>query len=202
MNDSEIAAKIDDIIAHAQRRDHPLLLANHLSYLISDLMRANGIALYTAYQLEGYVLALNRLGYTKPAYPHKAQISTFLECMNLKLLAHIFDEAEAVERYREFALESARLNVEKRAHYIMDHGGAFLEVQQDQAALEKLKEIRAKGRQKKIDHGPYHDESFPWTHFNIEEALLRKLSDPNFKVEKPNDARFDELIVALELADY
>ena len=187
--------RADRLMQMIKDGQHPLVTANEIEYFISDFLRAGSLSVYDAFCLNDNVLALRRMGYTKPAYARKVQISTCLDWMNQKLMAELLEDPRA-GKYRFLALEAQRLNKEIRPHYIMDQFEPCLDAQANAELLSYLKTFRKK--RKPENQGPYHDECFPAHHFVFEDPLLAKLEKGSPLPEKKHDQELDSLFYAID----
>ena len=110
--------------------------------------------------------------------------------MNEKHMAVYFSEIKTADILTEWALEAYSLNVEKRSHYIMDNFTDYLSGNPDY--LEKLSAVRESDLINNFEHGPYHNEYFPYG-FSYERALLNKSQT----IEKVISPEVEDLLVEL-----
>lgn len=160
-----------ELINECKAEDHPLILADRLSHFIIQSLREERITLYEAYLIHFEVLKAKRLAYLQPAWNERVQISLCLSFLNQKLLAHVFHEPANAQQLKEWAMEAARLNNEKRRHYIMDQFNLFLDCENDFQLLEDLHHIRESYDNLRDQEGPFHNEVFPF-HFHSPEKIL------------------------------
>jgi hypothetical protein len=188
--------EVENLISHIKQEINPLIVANEISYFISDALRDGKISLYDAYMLNWEEIKYRRMGYTQSAWNDNVRIATCLAILNQKLLAHIFDEQIGAEKLNEWGLEAYNLNAEKRAHYIMDSYKLFLDAVQTPELLEKLLDTRKSYDDLSDTEGPYHTEVFPFDFYSPEEILLANSKTDN---KKNLDRDIENLIVELNM---
>ena len=167
-------AEVESLISHIRNTDNPLIVANKISYFLSDALREGKISLYEAYVVNWEEIRFRRMGYTQPAWGGRVRIMTCLTLLNQKLLAHFFNDQLGVEKLRDWGLEANQLNNEKRPHYIMDRYNVFLDANDSTNLLEKLSDVRISYERLSDEDGPYHTEVFPYHYYSPEELLLGK----------------------------
>jgi hypothetical protein len=168
---------IHSLLLFIKENQNPLLIADRLSWFISDSLRVNRCSLYESYLLNDYVLHLKREGYTKPAWMSKVHISTCLSLLNQLLLCHFFQDKDLIQRYRNWCNEAGKLNQEKRPHYIMDRFADFLDAPARPELLRELAAVRHHYATMSYDNGPFHVESFPYHFYSPEELLSNPEND-------------------------
>lgn len=192
---------ITNLLSKVKEQKNPLLIANEISYFLSDALRQNRLNLYEAYLLNDEVIRFRRLGYTKPAWNGRVRITTCIDLLNQKLLADGFDEDISANKYYRWGLEVFNLNIEKRSHYIMDKYNEYLEAKGHKDLLTKLLEIRQNYDKLSFDEGPYHNESFPYHFYSPEEILLNEEERRKHLDKKNLNEDIEELIVQLSILE-
>jgi hypothetical protein len=175
---------VDGLINNIKSTADPLLIANKISYFISDAFRENQITLYEAYVLNLEIIKLNRISYTQPAWNRNVRISTCLTILNQYLLAKIFDNSEGAKMLEKIALDAFEVNKEKRPHYIMDQYKSYFETNNIEKLLQELLDIRNNYGNLSDDVGPYHIEIFPYHFYSPEKILLEKSNSLNQIISK------------------
>jgi hypothetical protein len=175
---------IENFITTIDKINNPSLVANKISYFISDALRENQITLYEAYVLNLEIIKLNLISYTQPAWNRNVRISTCLIILNQYLLAKIFDNIEGAEMLERIALEAFELNKEKRSHYILDQYKSYFKTNNIEKLLQELLDIRNNYDNLSDDVGPYHIEVFPYHFYSPEKILLEKSNSLNQIVSK------------------
>ncbi|ULL16588.1 hypothetical protein DVH26_20355 [Paenibacillus sp. H1-7] len=182
---------------HIERETNPLIIANKISYFLSDCLRDGNISLYEAFMLNSEEIKFRRMGYTRPAWNGMVRIGTCLAILNQKLIAHIFKEQSEIDKLKAWGQEAYNQNTEVRAHYILDRYAQYLEETDSPVYLENLLSIRNSYDQLIPDAGPYHTEMFPYHFFSPEEILLKKNSKDEYK--KDLEGEIEDMIVELNL---
>jgi len=175
--------------------ENPRVISISLMFFLSDALSEESVSLYEAYSINGYRLRFERLGYIQPAWQGRVQISSCIALLNHYLLASYFDEEKEKERFREWLLESVRLNEETREHYIIDRIEDFLDTTTQGDALRELQRIRKVYDSLSDELGPFHNESFPDHCYSPEDLLLSGACSHSKKLSKA----IEDLIVQLEI---
>lgn len=190
---------IIDLVNSIKSKTNPGIIASEISHFVLESMRKGNISLYEAYMVNYESLKFNRLWYTQPAWGGRSRISRCLDILNQKLLAHVFGENFNSNRMREWGLEAFRLSNEKRKHYIMDRYSMFLDANEQPQLLKELLKYRHNYEKLNFDNGPYHIESFPYSHYSPEEILLDTLSLDKYRSNMNLNEEIENLIVEINL---
>jgi hypothetical protein len=142
-------------------------------------------------------MKIKRLAYTQPIWRDTSDIDTCLKWLNLKLLAHIFNENETAMKLKAYALEAYKLNGETRTHYIVNKYTEYLEANTNVPLLQEMLKIRKNYNKLSFDFGPYHNEDFPWDHYSPEEILLDENKRKAYENDKSIQEDLEELFVYL-----
>ncbi|BDU27619.1 MULTISPECIES: hypothetical protein [unclassified Flavobacterium] len=189
---------IENFITTIDKINNPLLVANKISYFISDALRENTINLFEAYLLNLEEIKIRRIGYIQLSWNVNIQIRTCLAIINQLILAYYFGNIETIEMLKRWGLEAFNLNKEKRSHYIMDEYELFLNIKNSDNLLRELLKVRNNYNHLNDDLGPYHIEVFPYHFYSPEKILLEK--------EKSYDCNLGEqienLIIYLNLKEF
>jgi hypothetical protein len=189
--------EVENLISHIKHEANPLIVANKISYFLSDALREGKVSLHEAYMLNWEEIKYRKMGYTQSAWNGRVRIATCLTILNQKLLAHIFDEQAGAEKLKSWGVEAYNLNNEKRSHYIMDRYSLFLDANDSPELLGKLLDTRNSYDGLSADEGPYHTEVFPYHFYSPEEILLEKNGQTEYK--KNLDGAIEDLIVELNM---
>lgn len=84
----------------------PSIIAFRISNFIADTLNTESISLYEAYLVTLEELKYKRMSYKQPAWNVSAGISECLLILNLKLLAHLFEDKQNALRLREWGMEA------------------------------------------------------------------------------------------------
>lgn len=196
MGEVELKKEIENLISYVKYESNPLIVANKLSYFLSDALREDKLNLYEAFMINWEEIRFRRIGYTKSAWNGKVRIATCLTILNQKLLANVFDEQIGAEELKVWGLEAYNFNDEKRTHYIMDRYNLFLDANDSPILLEELLKAREEYSERGNDNGPYHTEVFPYDFYKPEEILLKKGQNEYIK---NLDESIEDLIVELNM---
>lgn len=185
-----------NLINFIKDKDNPLLIANKISYFISDALREKKTNLYEAYLLNWEEIRFRRMSYIESGWNGRVRISTCLAILNQRMLAQVFQDNVAANKLKDWALEALNLNGEKREHYILDRYNTFLDANNSHELLKELLEIRNNYQSLSDNEGPYHNEVFPY-HFYSPEKILLDCDGSTY--EQIVDEEIENLIIELNL---
>ena len=187
------------LLSEIKNESNPSIVAFRISNFVADALNKKSISLYEAYLVTLEELRFKRMSYKQPAWSDSVGIPECLLILNLKLLAHLFEDNQNALRLKEWGIEAFNLNVEKRKHYIMNRYLEFLDASENHLLLQELLKVRNKYNELNFDDGPYHNEKFPYDFYSPEQILL----DGNTKTKYCKDNELSEnignLIVELNL---
>lgn len=196
MGEIDLRNEVVNLVNFIKDKDNPLLIANKISYFVSDALREEKINLYEAYLLNWEEIRFRRMSYIESGWNGKVRISTCLAILNQRMLAQVFKDNVAVSELKEWGLEALNLNGEKRAHYILDRYNTFLDAGKSPELLKELLKVRNRYQSLSDNDGPYHNEVFPYHFYSPEKILLDY--DGN-AYEQMIDEEIENLIIELNL---
>lgn len=197
MGEIVLVEEIETLKNIIKQESNPLVIANKISYFLSNALREDKISLFEAYLLNMEELRFRRMGYTQTTWNGRVRISTCLSIINQKLLSQIFGEDIVAEKLKGWGLEAYKLNKEKREHYIIDNFNLYLDAQNSPELLKKLVDVRKNYEKLSDDKGPFHNEVFPYHYYSPEDILLGN-TEMNV-LEKTLNSNIEELLVELNL---
>jgi hypothetical protein len=196
---TELEKNIECLYSKIASESHLFIIADSIGFFLADALRKNHLSAYDSYSINYERLRIMHVGYQQLSWGQKPSISTCLDFLNGKLLAHVFNDTQAISKLAEYCHQIYAAVKCKRNHYIINNYNDFCgHFVPDRSCLEQLSRIRLIWETLSFDGGPYHPEFFPWDFMSPENILLCEKVPVNFQKSFSNKC-IEELYVKLVL---
>lgn len=182
------------IIEKLKKEVNPVVKASIIGRYFNEWIREKKINLYESYLLNAENIRLQREGYLQSGWNKQVQISTCIAVLNMKMMAYLYHEKNAMSLYDSWAKEAYEKNREIRDHYIINDYEKFLDFVNHNESMQQLLD-RRNNKRKPFDKGPYHTEIFPYDLCNMEYLIIHG----EFLDQKEISDEVEDLIIGINL---
>lgn len=189
------------ILIELETEKNPLIISDNITYVISDGLREGSVNLYSAFLLNHECIRIKRFGYHQTAWNYSLSISGIVTIYMHYLCAHAFGTSKIADVVLRWLAEDLPMLKESRNHYIIDEMQKGIEPNPSKKWLEKLSEVRTNYDNLSDDHGPYHNEVFPFDYAAPEDVLLGDSNSGEFS-DKQIILDIEELLINISISDW
>ena len=181
-------------------QSNPGLNASHITWYVTDRLRAGSINLYSAYLLMHEALRFERETYTQPAWKQRMRISQLLRIYYDVLTGRALGCTSEADEAAEWFIADAPLLQELRPHFLADRRGDGLALLSDGDFYKKLSDLRQRFNSLSDESGPFPPEVFPFDFAAPERELLESGSQAQFKRPQELDQETSDFYVQLQIS--
>ncbi|WP_395748310.1 hypothetical protein [Prosthecobacter sp.] len=179
---------------------HPGINASHITWYVTDRLKAGTINLYSAYLLMHEALRFERLLYLQSGWKQTLEISGLLDIYYDHITARALGCTVEADESADWFLADTPLLKEKRKHFLTDRLAEGKSLLADAAFHRLLADLRRRYDSLPDAQGPYPQGAFPFHLAAPELELLQPGSQPAFAPGQELDAESADFYVQLQLA--